>query len=255
MANTVIQLKWSNVTDVPQSLNVAEPAYSNTSQKLFIGDSSGNVIAIGGKFYVDQQAAIYNTSNAAFVAANAANATDATQNNSITAAFSHANAAFVAANAANATDTTQNNSITSAFATANSAASYANSAFAAANVANATDTTQNNSITAAFATANSGASYANSAFIRANNSINANTGGTITGSLTISGGNLSVTGNLIVSGNTITQNVSSLNIADPLIYLAANNYTSDVVEIGFAANYYDGATQRHTGVFRESSNK
>ena len=34
-----------------------------------------------------------------------------------------------------------------------------------------------------------------------------------------------------------------------------SNYTGDAVEIGFAANYYDGATQRHTGVFREASNK
>ena len=91
----------------------------------------------------------FNTANAAFLAANAATATDTTQNNSITAAFA-------AANAATATDTTQNNSITAAFA--------------AANTATATNLTQNNSITAAFT--------------RANNSLDANNGGTVTGTIT-----------------------------------------------------------------------
>ena len=43
------------------------------------------------------------TANAAFIAANASTATDATQNNSITAAFNQANAAFTAANNAAAT--------------------------------------------------------------------------------------------------------------------------------------------------------
>jgi len=103
-----------------------------------------------------------------------------------TLAFNTANAAFLAANAATATDTTQNNSITAAFTAANSAGVYANGAFAAANAATATDTTQNNSITAAFTAANSAGVYANGAFARANNSLNANTGGTVTANVTIS---------------------------------------------------------------------
>ena len=111
---------------------------------------------------------------ASFVAANTA------------LAFNTANAAFLAANAATATDTTQNNSITAAFIAANSAGVYANGAFAAANAATATDTTQNNSITAAFTAANSAGVYANGAFARANNSLNANTGGTVTANVTIS---------------------------------------------------------------------
>ena len=73
-----------------------------------------------------------------------------------TIAWNTANAAFIAANAATATDTTQNNSITAAFA--------------AANTATATNLTQNNSITAAFT--------------RANNSLDANNGGTVTGTIT-----------------------------------------------------------------------
>ena len=65
MANTVIQLKFSEVTAAPPSLNVAEPAYSNTSGKLFIGDANQAAILIGGKYYVDRvdEATSANTSN------------------------------------------------------------------------------------------------------------------------------------------------------------------------------------------------
>ena len=51
MANTVIQLKYSEVTATPVSLNVAEPAYSNSSGKLFIGDNNQTPVLIGGKYY------------------------------------------------------------------------------------------------------------------------------------------------------------------------------------------------------------
>lgn len=53
MSNTVIQLKYSNVTGTPPTLNVSEPAYSNVSNKLWIGDGT-TVVAIGGKHYTDQ---------------------------------------------------------------------------------------------------------------------------------------------------------------------------------------------------------
>ena len=61
---------------------------------------------------------------------------------------------------------------------------HANAAFTAANGAVNTNLTQNNSITAAFATANSAFHQANAAYTRANNSLNANTGGTVTGTIT-----------------------------------------------------------------------
>jgi hypothetical protein len=65
--------------------------------------------------------------------------------------------------------------------------------------------------------------------------------------------NLNVGGDLIITGNLVTQNVQSVIISDPMIYLAGNNYTSDLVDIGFSANYYDGSTQRHTGFFRDAT--
>ena len=65
------------------------------------------------------------------------------------------------------------------------------------------------------------------------------------------GGNVSVDGTLTVSGNLVTTNVQSIIVSDPMIYLAGNNYTSDLLDIGFAANYNDGVTDRHTGLFRD----
>ena len=111
MANTTIQLKYSTGTATPTSLARAEPAYSYASNTFFIGSPDGTgAIAIGGKFYLDQQQTIFNTANAAFSAAN--NATDTFVRN-------HANSAFDTANGAVAVNLTQNNSIAAAFTRAN----------------------------------------------------------------------------------------------------------------------------------------
>ena len=66
-------------------------------------------------------------------------------------------------------------------------------------------------------------------------------------------GSVQVTGDLTVSGNVTTVNVSSLQVTDPMIYLAGNNYTSDLLDIGFVGNYYDGAFQRHAGLVRHAA--
>jgi len=169
--------------------------------------------------------------NAAFDTANGAVAVNLTQNNSITVALNTANAAFTAAN--NATDTFVRNHANAAFDTANGAVAVnltqnnsiivalntANAAFSAAN--NATDTYVRNHANAAFDTAN-GAVAVNetqnnsiaAAFTRANNSLNANTGGQITGDVT-------VTGNLVVVGNTVYANTLTVLIADNIITLNA----------------------------------
>jgi len=66
---------------------------------------------------------------------------------------------------------------------------------------------------------------------------------------------LTVTGNLNVLGNTTSIHVNDYIVDDPMIYLAGNNYTSDIVNIGFAGNYYDGSIERHTGFYRAHDNK
>ena len=182
----------ATVSDVSQNYSIT--AAFNTANAAFTAanTSSGS-------------AGAYNQANAAFETANSAVAVNLTQNNSITAAFA-------AANAATATDVTQNNSITAAFVHANAAftaannatdsyvRAHANAAFDAANGAVAVNLTQNNSIAAAFT--------------RANNSLNANTGGQITGDVT-------VTGNLVVVGNTVYANTMTVLIADNIITLNA----------------------------------
>ena len=68
-------------------------------------------------------------------------------------------------------------------------------------------------------------------------------------------GDVQIAGSLTVSGNVTTVNVSSFIVSDPMIYLAGNNYASDVLDIGFAANYHDISTNTnlHTGLFRDAS--
>ena len=271
MANTVIQLKYSTVTATPTSLNVAEPAYSYTSNTLFIGSPAGTgAIAIGGKFYLDQQQDIYNTANAAFIAANTgaaaqlafnqANAAFIVANSAAIAAntpshvansaSTYANGAFIAANTADNKATSAGVYANGAFIAANtadnkatSAGVYANGAFIAANSAQVHANFAYNHANAGFDKANTAQNSADAAFIRANNSVNANTGGTITGSLTI-------TGNLTVQGNTTFVDTEILTVEDSLIKLANNN-TTDAIDIGFYGQYGDAGT-KYTGLARNA---
>ena len=110
--------------------------------------------------------------------------TDGWARNQANAAFIHANSSFIQANTpshvANSAASYANSAFLSANTpshVANSASSYANGAFGKANTAAVAANTPS-------ATANSAASYANSAFARANNSLDANNGGTVTGTIT-----------------------------------------------------------------------
>ena len=185
MANTVIQLKFSTVTATPTSLNIGEPAYSYTSNTFFIGSPDGTgSIAIGGKFYLDQQQDIYNTANAAFASAN--NVAPQVQ-----PAFNTANAAFVAANT-NAGDIT---------------------------VLQGVNLTQNTNVTNAQNSADAAFVHANAAFGYANTAITTS-GGTITGTLNVSS-NVFIGGNLIVQGTQTVVDSTIVQVADNIITLNA----------------------------------
>ena len=79
---------------------------------------------------------------------------------------------------------------------------------------------------------------------------------TFTGTVTSTGA-LVVEGNLTVSGTTTTVNAADLSIQDPLIYLASNQYTEDLLDVGFlAATGAPGGTEAshlHSGFFRDAS--
>jgi len=63
-----------------------------------------------------------------------------------------------------------------------------------------------------------------------------------------------VTGALYVQGNTVAVSANNLVVDDSLIQLAANNLTSDLLDIGLYGNYNaDGGTHEHTGLFRDAS--
>ena len=237
MSNTSIQLKSSTSNAAPTTLNVAEPAYSYVSNTLFIGTTGSNgAIAIGGQFYVAQQAQIFTKVNAAFEQANTGSGSGA--------AGSYANSAFLVAN-------TPSN-------VANSASAYANGAFAAANTKlslsggtitgpisglgnskldfttygsnTAYLTTTNDDSTALFIGATSADLYANTSV-----TIRANTKGTSQnwtfgedGSLTLPASGIisglkdvNIIGNLTVVGTTTYANTQTVLIADNILTLNA----------------------------------
>lgn len=70
---------------------------------------------------------------------------------------------------------------------------------------------------------------------------------TIDGTLTLSG--------LIVQGNTTIVNTTDLLIQDPLIYLASNQYDSNLLDVGFTAAYgtegMDEDDHLHTGLVKD----
>jgi hypothetical protein len=210
MANTVIQLKFSTETgNVPTSLANGEISINNRDGKFFYSTPANVVVThypYPGPSGLNQEVQfndsgvlgsdsglIYNKTTDVLTVVGGAIVGGVNVTPQIQFAFTQANAAFTAAN---------------------SAGVYANGAFAKANTQDAINLTQNNSITAAFAAANAATAtdltQNNSiaaAFTRANNSLNANTGGTVTGDLTIGTGS----GGVIAGANVIYSNVFVAN--------------------------------------------
>jgi len=73
----------------------------------------------------------------------------------------------------------------------------------------------------------------------------ASAGGTIDGSVV-------VTGNLTITGTTTTVSANNLSIQDNMIYLNNGPGSNTYPDIGFAANYSNGVYQ-HTGLFRDQT--
>lgn len=65
------------------------------------------------------------------------------------------------------------------------------------------------------------------------------------------GGSANIAGDLVIQGNTITLNTQTFEVEDSIMYLNANNYTTNP-DVGLAANYVDGG-YKHTGIFRDAS--
>ena len=193
MANTVIQLKHSTLTgNVPSSLANGEISINSRDGKFFYSTPAGVVVThypYPGPAGLNQEIQFndsgvlgsdsgltYNKTTDVLTVVGGAiiggvNVTPQiqlafTQANTpshvANSAASYANGAFLAANSAGG---------------AAAASSYANSAFGKANTAAIAANTPS-------FIANSAALYANAAFTRANNSLDANNGGTVTGTIT-----------------------------------------------------------------------
>lgn len=289
MANTVIQLKYSTVNNIPASLNVGEPAYSFTSDRLFIGNATTGVITIGGKRYVDLIEA--NTSlaqpgtivvrnlqgSAAFNVVTADTFVGPIQGNSATASKWLAPIDFGLSG-----DATGNVSVDGS-ANVTLQVELTNTGVTAGTYGGATDVpvftvdedgritsasntsistelsiaadTGTNSISLLTSTLTFVGGDGVTTSIGPTNNVSFAVDNTVirtTGALQEIVGNLAVTGNLIVSGNTITLDTQTLRVNDSILLLAANNDQGDVLDIGIAAHYGVGGNN-HTGLIRHAA--
>ncbi len=290
MSNTVIQLKYSTVNANPASLNIGEPAYSFTSDKLFIGNAATGVLTIGGKRYVD------------LIEANTASATPGTivvRDTNGSASFNVITANVISAtidgNAATASklqtardiglagdltgnvsfDGSSNVTLTAELTnTGVIAGSYGGTSNIAVftvdedgritSAANASISTSlsiagdsgTDSIALATDTLTlNGRDGITSFVISSNNTVLFDVDNTVlrtTGNQSITG-DFTVTGNLIIAGNTITLDTETLRVNDSILLLAANN-TGDLLDIGIAAHYGVGGNN-HTGLVRHAADK
>jgi len=72
-----------------------------------------------------------------------------------------------------------------------------------------------------------------------------------TTAITLTGNSVEILGDLTVSGDTVTTNVETVTVEDPLMLLANGN-TGDSIDVGFYAKYVDSGT-KYSGLFRDAS--
>ena len=284
MANTVIQLKYSEASAVPATLNVAEPAYSNTSGKLFIGQAGNQVIAIGGRYYTQllENAASANTANT-IVKRDTAGIFSATA--IYASLYGNANTASTWATARTIGVSGDANGTVSIDGSANanipltlgstgvSAGTYGGvtqiptfSVDAKGRITSAANVSISTTLniagdagTDAVALATDTVTFkggdgittavtaANTTvIIDVDNTVVRTTGGTISG-------DLSVTGNLTITGTTTTVNTSTVTTTDSLIKLATNNTVGDVLDIGFYGQANTGSSVTYHGLVRQAA--
>ena len=268
-ANTANTVAVSSYAQANAATIIAQAAYAQANsgagsaftQAAFNQANTANTVAISGYLQANTATTI---GQAAFARANseiigtAAYVQANTSNTVAISAYVQANTATIIGQAAY---NRANSEIigTAAYVQANTATTIGQAAYGQANTATLIGQAgygQANTATiigqAAYAQVNTTQTFAQSAYDTANAKFNS-TGGTISGNVVIQN-NLTVNGNLNILGTATTINTASLTLTDTLIYLGANNYTSDVVDIGIIGNYNDGVNA-HTGIFRDPIRK
>jgi len=222
LANTFSEFVVSAFDTANTAALFANGAFETANSGFNTANSSGtfaNGAFIKANSGFDKANSAGTFSNGAFVKANSGF-------DKANSAALFANGAFITANSGFDTANSAGIFANGAFDTANSAGIFANGTFVKAN--SGFDKANSAALFAngAFITANSSGIFANGAFSRANNSLNVQTGGTITGDVT-------VTGNLFINGTTTSINTTVVQTTDSLIKLANNNIYSDTLDIGF----------------------
>lgn len=286
MANTTIQLKYSNATATPISLAQGETAYSNNSNKLFVGLSSGAIVAIGGSYYTGLIDAATNANTAsAIVKRDASGIFSATAVYASLYGNANTAAAWQTARLIGVQGDATGQVSVDGSAAANIPLTLASSGVTAATYGGATQIPT--FVVDAKGRITSAANVAISSTLNAAGNTGTgsfSTGGTLTivgqngGGITTTftdatdtygitvdstvvrtsgaqaiAGDLSVTGNLIVSGTQTFVNTSTVVTTDSLLKLAANNTVGDVIDIGFYGSSNTGSSVQYHGLVREGS--
>jgi hypothetical protein len=285
MANTVIQLKQSTVTDIPPQLNIGEPAYSYTSNTLFIGTADGlSTVNIGGLFYTTQldEATDANTASklvkrdadgsfsatavraSLFGNANTATALQTARNFSIDGA--DVDSSTVSFDGTGAV-VLQGNLKTTGVSSGNYGGATNIPTFAVdskGRITSAANVSISTTLTVAGDTGQNTVSLADDTLtfvggdgittsIDPTDNVKIDVDNTVvrtSGSQSIVG-DLAITGNLIVTGSEVIQDVSTVRTEDALLHLAANN-AADTLDIGFFGQYENSGT-KYTAFYRDSS--
>jgi trimeric autotransporter adhesin len=291
MANTSILIKRSTTTGRPASLSAGEFAYSYQSNTLFMGSPAGTgVINVGGQYYTSTLDAATSANTAGTLVkrdsnnnfygglygnANTATALLNSRNFSISGGDITASAVGFDGTGA-VTLSASLDAVTGLSAGVYGGATAVPVVTVAANgrIMSIANTSISTSFTVSGNTGSGTQAGGGTLTVRGggtgvtttvtgsggSETIEINTDNTVVRSNTASlnqtiDGNITVSGNLTVLGSETIINVNTFEVSDPLIYLAGNNYTSDAVDIGFVANYNNGAANLHAGFIRHAGDK
>lgn len=283
MSNTVIQIKFSEVTATPPSLNVGELAYSFSSDKLFVGNTVNNVLTIGGKHFTD-------TVDAATSANTASTLVKRDVNGGFSATYVYASL-FGNANSASILETARDiglsgdatgsvsfdgsNNVTLDTTLVNTGVSAGTFGGAtqiptfavdskgritsAANVAISTSLTVaadtgSNTIDLIADTLTFAGGDGVTTSIDPTDNVKIDVDNTVirtTGGQTISG-DFNITGNLSVTGNVVYHGADNLIIDDPIIVLANNN-VGNLLDIGFVGRYFESSVEKEKGLVHHAA--
>ncbi len=288
MANTLIQLKYSTVTDKPSSLSAGEPAYSYTSNTLFIGTSDGlGTINIGGRYYTQtiDNATTANTPNTLVLrdaqGSITANIFYGTIIGSVSGVADEATKLETArffnfSGDVDSTSVSFDGTANADFTLELTNTGVTNGTYGGTTqipvitvdvdgrITSASNTSISTDLNIAADTGSNVISLATDTLkfvgddgittsIGPTDNVSFSVDNTVirtTGGQTI-GGDLSITGNLNVTGNVTSFSSETLIVNDPIIVLANNN-TGNVLDIGFVGKYANG-TQKELGLVHHAA--